>query len=535
MISGQALWPEEMVQDLQPVEVYGRTVQTYVPGPASLYETLGNTAQRFASKVAIYAEDGNRFTFSEVKQLTDQFAAYLHTEYKIGPGNRVGVLLDNGIDFITSFYASNRLGAIIVPLPGKFRRAEIDALVARANLDLVICHPEQAAWFEDKPVVTTSSNTCACGLPLNSEKGELDPKTVLAEVPLPGIEQDSILLFTSGTTSLSKGVLLTNMNAVHAVRSYERVLELTSDDTTIIAVPIYHVTGMIAIIGLFIYLGGSIHIQKRMEGRPFVKEIFISEVSFVHASPTVFALMLEERDRFPELPSVQKMACGAAHMPVSRIKELHEWMPQMQFRTVYGLTESCSPAFVFPCDAAGSPYLGSSGLPIPGLEVKICDDSGAELPVGEVGEIKMRGANIARRYDEIEIEALTADGWLATGDVGRANSQGYIYLMDRKKDMINRGGEKIWCIDVEEELRRLNVIADASVVGVPDPIYGEVAAAAVVLADGANTSETQLKQELNKRLARYQVPVYFRQVSAIPLTAGSKVDKSAVRALFVSL
>ena len=123
----------------------------------------------------------------------------------------------------------------------------------------------------------------------------------------------------------------------------------------------------------------------------------------------------------------------------------------------------------------------------------------------------------------------------ATGDVGRANSQGYIYLMDRKKDMINRGGEKIWCIDVEEELRRLNVIADASVVGVPDPVYGEVAAAAVVLADGANTSETQLKQELNKRLARYQVPVYFRQVSAIPLTAGSKVDKSAVRALFVSL
>ena len=163
MISGQALWPKNMVQDLQPVEVYGRTVQTYVPGPASLYETLENTAQRFASKVAIFAEDGNRFTFSEVKQLTDQFAAYLHTAYKIGPGNRIGVLLDNGIDFITSFYASNRLGAIIVPLPGKFRRAEIDALVARANLDLVICHPEQAAWFEDKPVVATSSNTCACG------------------------------------------------------------------------------------------------------------------------------------------------------------------------------------------------------------------------------------------------------------------------------------------------------------------------------------------------------------------------------------
>ncbi|VEI13627.1 class I adenylate-forming enzyme family protein [Trueperella bialowiezensis] len=528
MIVGDTLWPSDITADIREVKVYNRTVRTYVPGPQSLYETLADTAAKFPDKIAIYAEDGNRFTFAQVRELVDGFAGYLAQRYAITTGKRVGVLLDNGIDFITVFYATNRLGAIIVPLPGKFRRAEIDALSERARLDLVVCQPEQADWFADMPVITTSSNTCAAGLPSwHTPHG-------LEGVPMPVIENDAVLLFTSGTTSLSKGVLLTNMNAVHAVRSYARVLDLSSDDTTIIAVPIYHVTGMIAIIGLFVYLGGAIHIQKRMEGRPFVKEIYTSGVSFVHASPTVFAMMLEERDRFPQLPSVQKMACGAAHMPVTRIAELHEWMPHMQFRTVYGLTETCSPAFVFPCDAATSADLGSSGMPIPGLDVMICDDD-TELPIGEVGEIVLRGANIARRYDGLETEALSEDGWLRTGDIGRATPGGYIYVLDRKKDMINRGGEKIWCIDVEEELRRLDGVEDACVVGVPDPFYGEVAAAAVVLRDGEETSEVELKEALNKRLARYQVPVYFRRVPAIPLTPGSKVDKRAVRALFADV
>ncbi len=532
MISGEDLWPLHKVFDLKDVDVYGRTVRTYVPGPASLYETLAKTAQQFNEKIAIFAEDGNRFTFGQVKSLADQFASYLYGEMGIRTGNRVGVLLDNGIDFITVFYACNRLGAVVVPLPGKFRRAEIDALVQRADLDLVICQPEQAAWFAGKPVITTTSNSCAYGLPSRETDYAQSGGESLADVPMPTIDLDAILLFTSGTTSLSKGVLLTNMNAVHAVRSYERVLDLTSDDSTIIAVPIYHVTGMIAIIGLFIYLGGSIHIQKRMAGRPFVKEIFVSNVTFVHASPTVFTLMLEERDRFPELPSVEKMACGAAHMPVSRIKELHDWMPDMQFRTVYGLTETCSPGFVFPSDAATSTHIGSSGLPIPGLDVKICDEQGDEVPTGEVGEIILRGANVARRYDKITTDALDSAGWLSTGDVGRASEDGYIYILDRKKDMINRGGEKIWCIDVEEELRRLDPIEDACVVGVPDSIYGEVAAAAVVIKDDHQITEVELKEQLNKRLARYQVPVYYRRVPEIPLTAGSKVDKKAVKKLF---
>ncbi|MFP7696461.1 class I adenylate-forming enzyme family protein [Trueperella sp. LYQ143] len=534
MLSGDTLWNDEVTAGLTEVTLYGRTVRTYAGAPHSLYHTLARTAERFGEKVAIYAEDSNRFTFADVKRYVDNFAAFLHCEHGIGRGDRVGVLLDNGIDFVTAFYSVNRLGAMIVPLPGKFRKNEILALIQQADVKLVICQKEQAGWFADIPTLTTNSTSCAFGLLETELAGEHTARwaAALTDYPLPTWEDDAILLFTSGTTSQSKGVVLTNLNAIHAIISYERTLALTSEDTTIIAVPIYHVTGMIAIIGLFIYLGGSIHVQKRMSGRPFVREIAASEISFIHASPTVFALMLEERDRFPELPSVQKMACGAAHMPVSRILALHEWMPQMQFRTVYGLTESCSPAFVFPVDAATSKHLGSSGMPIPGLDVQIRNDSGEEVPEGSSGEIWMRGANIARCYDKLTTPAMTGDGWLGTGDIGRIDPDGYISILDRKKDMINRGGEKIWCFDIEEELRRLPEIADASLVGVRDAVYGEVPAAAVVLTPGAVFDREEVREQLNLRLARYQVPVYFRVLEELPTTAGSKIDKRAIRELF---
>lgn len=541
MLNGDSLWSDKITSDIAEVSVYGRTVRTYVPGPANLYETLRDTAQKYGDKTAIYAEDSNRYTFAQIHRLVLDLAWYLHSEYGVSKGSRVGLLLENGIDFITAFYAINRLGGVVVPLPGKFRRVEIEALVERADLSLVICQEIQAQWFPGLAVITTASKTCAYGLPLGktapkdniTEAGQSQNHSAeesLANLEQPGLEDDAILLFTSGTTSLSKGVILTNMNAVHAIRSYQRVLGLSDKDSTIIAVPIYHVTGMIAIIGLFIYLGGGIHVQKRMSGRPFVREIYASDVTFIHASPTVFALMLEQQEYFPQLPSVRMMACGAAHMPVSRIKALHEWMPNMEFRTVYGLTESCSPGFVFPVDAATSPYLGSSGMPIPGLDVKICQD-GQEMPVGQTGEILLHGANIARRYDKIT-GAISQDGWLSTGDIGRINEAGYVYILDRKKDLINRGGEKIWCIDVEEELRRLPEIADAALVGVPDSTYGEVGAALLVLQPGATFDAASVRERLNTRLARYQIPVYYKVVPRIPLTAGGKVDKKSIRDLF---
>ncbi|WP_124054954.1 class I adenylate-forming enzyme family protein [Arcanobacterium ihumii] len=536
MLSGEIFWDKKLTSDLYDVQLYGRTVRSYRDAPSSLYETLVETVEKHNDKIAIYTEDSRTFTFGQVLGLVEEFALFLHRKYSIKKGDRVGVLLDNGIDFITAFYALNRLGAIIVPLPGKFRKSEITALVNRADLILIICQKQQITWFPEHQTIVTTSQNCDFGLPLLDRLDTFVGTDMAVYAGLPptdlSLVDDAILLYTSGTTSQSKGVILTNMNAVHAVKSYERVLGLSDNDSTIIAVPIYHVTGMIAIIGLFIYLGGSIHIQKRMCGRPFVREIYSSNITFIHASPTVFALMLEEQERFPALNSVRKIGCGAAHMPITRIQALHEWMPQMEFRTIYGLTESCSPGFVFPTDATVHPHLGSSGIPIPGMDVKVCDDDGRDLGFGTIGEIWLRGANIARCYDKVQSSSFTSDGWIATGDLGKVCEDGFVYVLDRKKDLINRGGEKIWCIDVEEELRLLPEIEDAALVGVPDTIYGEVPAAAIVLAPGEKFDEESIRMQLNKRLARYRVPVYFKVVNELPMTPGSKIDKNAIRHLF---
>ena len=204
----------------------------------------------------------------------------------------------------------------------------------------------------------------------------------------------------------------------------------------------------------------------------------------------------------------------------------------MEFRTIYGLTETTSPGFVFPGDAATSIHCGSSGRPVPGLTVSIRDAEGAEVAPGERGDIWLHGTNLLRRYDNLETPALTADGWLNTNDVGYANEDGYVFIVDRTKDMVNRGGEKVWCIDVEEELRSVPGVADAAVVGVPHDIYGEEPAALLVPEPGLRLDPGAVEESLGTRLARYQVPRRYLVTDAVPVTGNLKVDKRAIRELF---
>ena len=287
-------------------------------------------------------------------------------------------------------------------------------------------------------------------------------------------------------------------------------------------------------LGLFIHIGGCLHLHRRFDADRVLATARDERVTFLHASPTVFALLLAASDRFPRLPHLRTFACGAAHMPVSRIRALHAWLPTMSFRTIYGLTETTSPGLVFPGDAASSVHIGASGRPVPGLDVSIRDDTGVEVAPGERGTIWLHGTNLLRRYDGIEPPTLTRDGWLDTGDVGYANEDGYVFVVDRTKDMINRGGEKVWCIDVEEELRRLPGVSDAAVVGVPHDVYGEEPAALVVPAVGDHLDPTVMHDLLRERLARYQLPRHYLVADAVPVTPNLKVDKRAIRDLFAA-
>lgn len=536
MIEGRHLWPASMSEGMYEDS---DGMWTYHLLSRRLVDLFRLRVEASPHSPALTMEDGAPVTYRDLDERIRSLAQELG-DCGIHTGSRVGLLLDNSIEFIVAYYAINSLDATICPLPGKLTDEEIARLIVRSHNDALILERSRMEGLD--------ACMAAGGLSLppvvSCVRDAGMVQWCFPEHPIPVHPQlhdaPAIVMFTSGTTSESKGVRLSNRAVVHAVEAYRRTLGITREDSCLIAVPMYHITGMVAIIGLMLSVGGHLVIHRRMEACHFLKAINRHRISFIHASPTVFALLLAQSEFYPHLPSVRMLASGAAHTPVRMIEELHEWMPSMEFRTIYGLTETTSPASVMPEDAATSPHKGASGWVIPGLELRICDELGREVSVGGYGEICFRGPNITDGY-EGRSQTLTADRWLHTGDVGWLSDDGFLYVVDRIKDMVNRGGEKVWCVDVEEALRHHEFVADAAVVGVPDSVYGEVPAAVVILheearaAGGEGEALQRIREEVAPHLSKHEMPVYLEPVSSIPHTPGMKVDKVAIRRMLAEL
>lgn len=531
MLAGKDVWNIWFQREMKDKKIGDRTVYTFSDMKNSFYEMLEETAARYPDKKGLCDNWNHSFTYREFLHMVDSMAAYMKEVLYVEKRSHVGLLLNNGIEFAVSFYAVCKLGAVAVPFPTKYREPEVLALVEKADLHCILVSEDYGSWthaYEEMGIVVVLTRQEESGYGFRYLKLP-DP------APLKGCgkpEDEVILMFTSGTTSASKGVVLKNYNVTHAVMVYQRLLEVGDEDKTIIPVPVYHITGLVALLGLFVYIGGTIYLYKRYDAKRILEGVREHGITFMHGSPTVFSLLLDYQEEFPRLPSIRTLACGSSYMPVETMKKLHRWMPEMKFQNVYGMTETASPGTVFPYDAATSIYPGSSGKPVPGLMVRILDEEENEVPDGTVGTIYFKGANICEYYYKQKSPLITKDGWLNTGDMGYINEDSYVFIVDRKKDMINRGGEKIWCTDVEDEIISLRGVKDAAVVGIPDDIYGEVAAAAVVLEEGSLLTEELLKKKLTGRLARFKIPEKVIFLDAIPKTPGLKTDKKTIRTMF---
>lgn len=527
MLNGTDLWPREITGEMVLRQTPSGQVQTYADTPAGFHPSLVASAHRDPRRTCLVDDGGRPWTFGEVLGRVDDLIDALQTGAGIVSGDRVALLLESSVEFCTAVYAINALGAVVVPVPTKFRESEIVALLARSRARLAIVESRFGDVARHSGVATVVCVDDA----LDYRLGRFAPwGSGHPHAPRSEMSRDAVLMYTSGTTSQSKGALLTNLNVGHAVESYRRILGVTAADRCLLPVPIYHVTGLVAVMALMVHTGGTLVLHRRFDARRVLTSIREERITFLHASPTVFTLLLRQRADFPSLPTWRLAACGSAHMPVARIDELRAWLPGLSFRPVYGLTESSSPAFVMPGWADPHAHAGSSGLPVPGMQAKVVDEGGREVGPSEVGRILLRGANILDCYDGLP-DSLH-DGWLDTGDLGHLDGEGYLHVVDRVKDMINRGGEKVWCIDVEEELRRIPGITDAAVVGVRDDLYGEVPVALVVSDPSLTLTDEDVHVALARRLPRYQVPVRLRWTDHLPLTANLKVDKRAIRALF---
>ena len=522
------VWPEEVYAGLEETVIGGRKVCTYKGMPDSLYHALQRTAERCPDRSALVDDDGSTYSYREFQKMVDLFADYLYEVKKVRKGCHVGMLLGNRIEFCVAYLALCRLGAVVVSLPGKYQKPELLLLVEKADLFALICEKKYAEWFSGYrqiDVVVCAEDCRQYGF-ADVLKG-YTAKEMMAPVGRP--EDPVILMFTSGTTSMSKGVLLKNYNVMQSVEAYQKVLQVTENDRSLVATPMYHITGLVCILALFLKIGGTLYLQKKVDPDRMLRCMIINKITFYHASPTVFSLLLDKRAEYPEVPDLRSFACGSGNMTPENIRRLHEWMPQAQFHTVFGMTETSGAGTIFPGGAADSPYIGSSGIPMPDLRVEIRNEEGTELKTGEVGEICLKGSFVLERYYNYETDAVTEDGWLKTGDLGYLNEAGYLYVVDRKKDMINRGGEKICSYDVENELSHLPGVMEAAVVAVPDEKYMEVPAAMLRIEKDSGWNGSRIQEALKSRMARYKIPVVYAFVDEIPKTCNGKVDKRTIR------
>ena len=533
MYKGEDLWKKPEIQVVKKTLSNGKVITTYPDLPKNIYSSFRATAERHMEKVAVVDDEGRQYSYKKMMEMTDDFSSWLIHEFGVTRRKHVALMLYNSIEFCTTFLSLNRIGAVVVPLPTKFKMEEVHALVEKSDVEFIICDEKFEDYFEKY-----QQNLNICVVPDGKEKYGLETFTstkdlsAIEEIEEKATDVDlALMLFTSGTTSMSKGVTIRNYNIMHAVESYHKVLGITEEDKAIIPVPIYLVTGLVAVFGLMIHIGGTVCLNRFFDAKRVLEDINKYGITFFHASPTVFTLILKERKHYPELPMLRMFACGSCNMPPEKIKMLHEWLPKSEFRTIYGLTETTSPGTVFPTDASSSPYIGSSGIPIPGSAYKIVDEEGNEVKDGEQGEILVKGSNITENYYKSKRVALE-DEWLHTGDIGWFNTEGYLYIADRKKDMINRGGEKICSYDVENKLLEMNGVEDAAVVGIPDELYGEVPAALIKLKKGTVIEEAEIKAFLKSQMASYKVPQKILFTENIPLTENMKINKRKVRKMF---
>jgi acyl-CoA synthetase (AMP-forming)/AMP-acid ligase II len=327
--------------------------------------------------------------------------------------------------------------------------------------------------------------------------------------------------------------MMTHRNILFNNQSCKAHLGFVPSDRTLIVVPMFHVTGLNSLLSVFVELGGTMVIMGAYNTQEVIWHLAEYRITGAIVVPTICTLLLiSPHLAGADLSALRMIAYGGAPMPVETIRGLKARFPGLHVINVYGLTESSSLSTVLPAgDAESRP--SSVGLPVSRTQIRIMNEAGTELPRGEVGEIWIKGGQIVKGYwnrPEATAQAIT-DGWLHTGDLGKMDEDGYVYVVDRKKDMIIRGGENIYCIEVEETVNAHPTVLESAVVPHPHEIFGEVVKAVCVLRPGQTATAEEIIGFCKQRLADYKVPVHVRFLAELPRNPGGKVLKRELKDL----
>jgi long-chain acyl-CoA synthetase len=530
---GTDCWPASLTGDLVEESHHGWPVRCYPPGrPRTLNDLLDRAADRFPDREAVVTPEG-RLTWREFRARVARLAAGLHARHSVKPGERVALLLVNGLPFCLAVFACARLGAIAVTLNTKLKSRELEYMLTESGARLVLT--QALGWAQVEPIraaIPAEHVYVAGGAPAGTLAWETldgDPRAL----PAVTVEEDdtAFIMYTSGTTGQPKGAEGTHVGIVNSALSFERCLALRDDERSLVAVPLFHVTGLIAQFLTMAHLGGTTVVMPAFNAAEALRLIDAERITHLIAAPTVFVMLMLEPGYRECGRSLRVLGYGGAPTSPDTIRALRDWLPQARLHNAYGMTETCSPTTIL-ADADALAKVSTVGRPIPTAEVRtVHAETGAECGADEVGELWVRGPMVIPRYwaNPEGTAAAIGGGWLRTGDLARIDAHGYVIIMDRIKDMINRGGEKIFCVEVEDVLGAHPDVLEAAVVGVADAVYGEAVKACVIPRPGHSVDPAALRAWVGARLAKFKVPRDVEIRESLPRNPNGKVIKVELR------
>ncbi|MGW3626416.1 long-chain-fatty-acid--CoA ligase [Streptomyces sp. NPDC000880] len=493
------------------------------PSPDLITDLLTATAARFPDRPAVRLDD-EELTFSQLDDLSARVVGYLRSLGTMA-GDRVAVLLPNSPVFAVLYYGILRAGAVVVPMNPLLKAAEVEHCLADSGAAVLF------AWHEGTGGAELGAKRAG------TRHVAVDPAVfatllrdhapaLLAEKP--STADTAVILYTSGTTGKPKGAELTHRNVRRNVDEGVRVLQLTPDDVIFGGLPLFHSFGQVMGLNCTVAVGACLTLLPRFDPIRALSVIERDRVSVFLGVPTMYILLQGLQGRADhDVSSLRVCLCGGSPLPVEVLRgfEAHFGCAVLEG---YGLSESSPLACVNRIDRDRVP--GTIGIPIDGVEMRVVDKHDKEVPVGEVGEIVIRGHNVMKGYwHRPEDTAETVrNGWLHTGDLGTRDARGDFRIVDRIKDVIIRGGFNVYPREVEEVLYQHPAVAEAAVLGIPHPTHGQEVAAAVVWRPGAETTPDELRDFVRDQVAAYKYPRVVWTADALPKGPTGKILKREI-------
>jgi O-succinylbenzoic acid--CoA ligase len=512
-----------------------RLVRCFAERPPSVHAMFERSLARGPDREALVFED-RRWSWSELDAAAGRLAASL-AEDGLVAGERVAMLLSNRPEFVTTLLAVLRLGAIAVPVSVREQADGLAYVLGQCGAAAIVFDDALA----DRLPAAGSPATLRLRLAASqaAARGSDSARAPRREAAPVGEEDTAVILYTSGTTGRPKGAMLSQLGIVHSSLHYEHHMRLGPDERSVLAVPASHVTGLVAMITTLWRTGGTLVLVPQFKAAEFIALAARERITHTMLVPAMYALCLMQPEfGTAELSAWRIGSYGGAAMPRSMIEALAERLPRMTPMNAYGSTETTSPATLMPIGEQAA-HLESVGRPVACAHIVVVDDDGREVPPGETGELLIGGPMVVRGYwDNPDASAAGfIAGYWRSGDLGSFDAEGYVRIHDRKKDMINRGGYKIWSIEVENTLVGFPGVIEAAAVGVPCPVLGERVHAFVHMdpatraaAGEAAALAEAMRRFCAERLADYKVPeTVGLSETPLPRNANGKLLKREMR------